>query len=216
MEKPQVVFFDAVGTLFGIRGSVGQIYSQLADDFGVNVSPDKVNQAFAASFKASDPLIFPGVNPVDIPSQEFQWWEAIARATFKQVGALEKFADFNQFFNHLYGYFATPAPWFIYDDVLPVLQQWHSKSIQMGIISNFDSRIYAVLQGLELGDLFSSITISSTVGAAKPDEKIFTAALAKYQCQPQQALHIGDSYQEDYQGAKAAGLQALFLKRQVL
>ena len=216
MEKPQVVFFDAVGTLFGVRGSVGKIYSQLAQNVGVNVSPDKVNQAFAASFKASDPLAFPGVKSVDIPSQEFKWWGAIARATFDKVGVLEQFGDFDEFFNQLYGYFATPEPWFIYDDVLPVLEQWQTQDVQMGIISNFDSRIHSVLHGLELGDLFSSVTISSTVGAAKPDGKIFEAALAKYQCEPQQALHIGDSFQEDYQGAKAAGLQALFLKRQVL
>ncbi len=37
MEKPQVIFLDAVGTLFGVKGSVGAIYSQIAADFGVEV-----------------------------------------------------------------------------------------------------------------------------------------------------------------------------------
>lgn len=26
--RPQVIFFDAVGTLFGVRGSVGQVYAR--------------------------------------------------------------------------------------------------------------------------------------------------------------------------------------------
>lgn len=213
MEKPKVVFFDAVGTLFGVRGSVGEIYHHLAREFGVDVPADKLQQAFVDNFITSEPLQFPGVNPLDIPENEFQWWKAIAYDTFAQVGVIEQFSDFDEFFNQLYGHFATPEPWYVYDDVLPLLEKWREQGMEMGIISNFDSRIHAVLQGLELRDLFSSVTISSTVGAAKPDGQIFKAALSKYGCEPTQALHIGDSLTEDYHGAKAAGLQALFLQR---
>lgn len=39
MKKPKVIFLDAVGTLFGVKGSVGTVYSQIAQDFGVEVSP---------------------------------------------------------------------------------------------------------------------------------------------------------------------------------
>ncbi|MGK7894057.1 MAG: HAD-IA family hydrolase, partial [Xenococcus sp. (in: cyanobacteria)] len=54
---------------------------------------------------------------------------------------------------------------------------------------------------------------SSEVGAAKPESKIFRAALAKYSCQPEQAWYIGDSFIEDYQGAQQIGMEAFWLKR---
>ena len=83
----------------------------------------------------------------------------------------------------------------------------------MGVISNFDSRIYQVLELLGLKNFFSSITISSAVGAAKPDRKIFTTALDKHNSIAQQAWHIGDSFKEDYYGAKAAGIKSFLLQR---
>jgi putative hydrolase of the HAD superfamily len=101
----------------------------------------------------------------------------------------------------------------IYDEVIPTLENWLEEGIELGIISNFDSRIYPVLEELELRKFFQSITISSSVGAAKPEEKIFLTALAKHNCPPQKAWHIGDSLTEDYQGAIAAGLRAFLIKR---
>ncbi len=213
MEQPKVVFFDAVGTLFGVKGNVGKIYSNLAKKYGVEAEAKELQTAFVKSFKASPPLAFPGLDAREIPNYEFQWWEAIAKQTFAQVGVLENFSDFSQFFQYLYGYFATKEPWYIYRDVLPVIESWHAQGIEMGIISNFDSRIHAVLMALKLRDRFSSITISSTVGAAKPDPKIFSVALKKHRCQPEEALHIGDSLNEDYHGAKALGIKAIHLKR---
>ncbi|WP_254721968.1 HAD-IA family hydrolase [Kovacikia minuta] len=80
-------------------------------------------------------------------------------------------------------------------------------------MSNFDSRLYSVLQSLELANFFSSVTISSEAGAAKPDPQIFAIALQKHQCPPELAWHIGDSYEEDYQAARAAGLRGVWVKR---
>jgi putative hydrolase of the HAD superfamily len=85
----------------------------------------------------------------------------------------------------------------------------------LGIISNFDSRIYQVLAELGLEYFFRSITISSQTGAAKPDAEIFQIALQKHDCSPAQAWHIGDSKKEDYQGAKALGIEAFLIKRSI-
>lgn len=213
MDKPKVIFLDAVGTLFGVRGSVGEVYSAIARQMGVDVSSDVLNAAFFQSFKASNPLAFEGVDPVQIPQLEFQWWRAIAQATFAQAGVLHQFLDFTTFFAQLYEHFATANPWYIYPDVIPALTHWQKQGIELGIISNFDTRIYAVLEHLQLKDFFSSITISSVSGTAKPNGQIFLLALQKHNCTAQQAWHIGDSLKEDYQGAKVAGIRAFLLQR---
>ncbi|MFM6060501.1 MAG: hydrolase, partial [Microcystis aeruginosa] len=71
MEKPQVIFLDAVGTLFGVKGSVGAIYSQIAADFGVEVAAESLEQSFSAIFPTSPPLAFPDVEPAQIPELEY-------------------------------------------------------------------------------------------------------------------------------------------------
>lgn len=211
--KPKVIFLDAVGTLFGVRGSVGAVYSAIALKFGVEVPTETLNQAFLQAFAASESPVFPGADPEEIPECEFEWWRAIALRTFQQAGVLTQFADFDDFFDQLYNHFATAEPWFIYPDVLPALEAWQKIGIELGIVSNFDSRLYWVLEALKLKEFFTSITISTEVGFAKPDPKIFAIALQQHSCAANHAWHIGDSFRQDYQGAKAAGLRAILLDR---
>jgi putative hydrolase of the HAD superfamily len=213
MHKPKVIFLDAVGTLFDVKGSVGEVYRQIAREFGVDVDEETLNQAFYDCFQAAPPPIFPDSQNQDIPQYEFEWWRAIARKTFESIGVFDKFSDFDAFFSELYIHFGTAEPWFVYPDVLDSLRKWQKMGIELGVISNFDSRIYSVLQALELREFFSSITISTQVGAAKPDPQIFVKALAKHHCDADAAWHVGDSLREDYHGAKSAGMRGVLIQR---
>lgn len=212
-KLPRVIFLDAVGTLFGIKGSVGQAYGEIARQFGVDLAPELLDRAFYRSFKAAGMPAFATTDPTEIQAREFSWWMGIATQTFKQAGAFQKFSDFSTFFSELYAYFATAQPWFVYADVVPALDRWQKLGVQLGILSNFDSRLYAVLEALNLAKYFSSITISTEVGAAKPDPRIFQIALQKYNCAAGDAWHIGDRYDEDYQAAQAVGMRGIWLRR---
>lgn len=211
--KPSVIFLDAVGTLFGVRGTVGEIYSHFAAQSGVQVDPKLLNQAFVESFFAAPKFAFPGVAPPDLPAQELLWWKAVAARAFQQVDALSGFTDFDAFFQILFDHFATPEPWFVYPEVPQVLQKWQQQGIQLGVISNFDSRLHPVLTALELSDYFETVTSSTAVGSAKPDAQVFAAALAKHPVTANGVWHIGDSWQDDYQGAEQAGLRGVWLNR---
>ena len=213
MQQPKVILLDAVGTLFGVRGSVGELYSAIAAEFGVQVQAESLNEAFLQAFAAFPPPVFPGATSEEIPYCEFEWWHRVAELTFRQVDAFDRFANFTEFFDELYQHFATAEPWFIYPDVLPALEQWRRIGIQLGIVSNFDSRLNYVLNALKLQEFFTSITISTQIGVAKPDPKIFTAALEKHYCDAKDAWHIGDSFRQDYEGARAAGLRAILVER---
>lgn len=213
MTKPKVIFLDAVGTLFGVKGSVGQIYSDWARQAGVEVEVDAINKAFAHSFKSAPSMSFPNAERTDIPSLEYDWWRAIATQTFAAAQVLDQFADFEAFFADLYSHFATADPWFVYADTLHTLQCWQDMGIELGVLSNFDSRLYPVLDALALADYFKTVTISTEVGAAKPDPLMFATALQKHGCHAAEAWHVGDSYEQDYEGATAAGLKGIWLRR---
>ncbi|MFN6566600.1 hydrolase [Nostoc minutum NIES-26] len=214
MERPKVIFLDAVGTLFGVKGSVGEVYSQIAQEFEVEVSAETLNKTFIQSFKAAPPPIFLDADAQDIPQREFDWWRTIALNTFESAGVIKQFSDFSAFFSELYIHFGTAEPWFVYPDVFQSLVNWQRLGIELGVLSNFDSRIYSVLQSLGLSNYFKSVTISTQARAAKPDPQIFAIALEKHDCPPQAAWHIGDSIVEDYQGAKAAGLRGIWIDRE--
>ncbi len=210
----KVIFLDAAGTLFDVRGSVGEVYGNFARSWGITVSNEDLNTAFFQSFASASPMAFPGIELAKIPQQEFEWWQAVAAKAFQIAGVFNQFSDFPKFFAELYAHFATAEPWFVYPDVFPALNKWQQQGIELAVVSNFDSRIYAVLKALKLAEYFTSVTISTEVGAAKPQSQIFTAALQKHNCIADCVLHIGDSLKADYCGAKAAGLKAIWLNRE--
>ncbi|MEA5621051.1 HAD family hydrolase [Cronbergia sp. UHCC 0137] len=212
-NRPKVIFLDAVGTLFGVRGSVGEIYSQIAQEFGVVVSAEILNQHFNLSFKTAPPPIFTDAEMNDIPEWEFDWWRTIAVNTFEGAGVLKQFSDFSAFFSELYIHFGTAEPWFVYPDVPLALINWRRLGIELGVISNFDSRLYSVLESLGLKEYFKTITVSTQVRAAKPDPQIFQIALQKHHISAKEAWHIGDSVKDDYEGAKYAGIRGIWIHR---
>lgn len=212
--SPSVIFLDAMGTLFGLKTTVGDIYSDIAQQFDVSVDVNRLNQTFYQCFKESSPLAFPNAEEVDISKLEKEWWFNLAKESFSKVGVIEQFKDFSAFFDTLYDYFASDQPWCIYEDVIPTLKTWQNRGINLGIISNFDSRLYQVLNHLELTNFFTSVTLSSHTGFAKPHPQIFQTALTKHKALAGQAWHIGDSQRDDYEGANKAGLKAFLVDNQ--
>ena len=210
---PKVIFFDAMGTLFDLKSSVGEIYGQFALKYGVEIDGEKLNEAFIKSYREAGDLAFQTTELNAVAQQEFVWWRNVVKTTFKRVELLDRFSDFTEFFTELYAYFGTKKPWYIYPDVLPCLEYWQHNKIELGVISNFDTRLLTVLKALDLEHFFTSVTISSVAGFAKPDRDIFQIALKKHGFIAEKAWHVGDSKKEDYLGAKNAGLNAFWLNR---
>jgi HAD superfamily hydrolase (TIGR01509 family) len=80
---------------------------------------------------------------------------------------------------------------------------------QLGVISNADGKIAAVLERSGIADCFRTITDSGLVGHEKPHPAIFEAALRSVDVAAEQSLYVGDIYSVDYQGATRAGMQAI-------
>ena len=64
-----------------------------------------------------------------------------------------------------------------------------------------------------LADGLDAVVTSAATGVRKPDPAIFTAALDAAECEPGEALHVGDTEDEDLEGARAAGIRALLIRR---
>jgi len=206
----QAVFFDAADTLFHVKGSVGEVYVRHARKYGVTAGEAVVQQAFAKAFADAPPPVFAVSDPQGVKSCERMWWFDVVHNVFYRVGMFE---GFDQYFDDVFAYFSRPESWELYPDAVPTLRALEARGIEMGIISNFDSRLYEILVGLGIDRYFASVTISSFAGAAKPSARIFQRALRKHGVKPSEAMHVGNSLQEDAQAAAAAGLGGIFLDR---
>lgn len=210
----RVVYFDAAGTLFHIKGSVADVYLQYAEPYGVKPSPElkqAVNAAFGQAFRDAPPPAF-AVNKLEELKQcERLWWFDIVHAVFYRVGMFE---GFDEYFEEVFEAFSGGKHWALYPETLSVIGELKSKGYELGIISNFDTRLYSILSALSLREHFDSITISSLARAAKPARQVFEYALSQHVIDPEEALHVGDSVREDWEGARQANLHALLIDRE--
>jgi putative hydrolase of the HAD superfamily len=207
---PKAVFFDAAGTLFRVRGTVGEIYWRLAQPYGLQSTPEAIEQAFQEQFANAPALAFPGRSPDEVQVMERWWWERLMRVVFQEIGM---FPGFNDYFNEVYEAFKGAGGWELYPETLKVLDGLKSDGRRIGIVSNFDSRIYDVCRALEISPYLDSVTISSQTGWAKPSPEIFSQALRSHGVKSDEAVHVGDEIEDDVQGALAAGLRPVFLDR---
>jgi putative hydrolase of the HAD superfamily len=206
----KAVFFDAVGTLFRVKGSVGRIYRDLARGHAVRATPESIETAFAEVFSTAPPLAFPSGQPGSIRRLEKQWWRDVVLKVFEKVGPLERFDDY---FDSVFDAFSRVSAWEAYPETIGVLSGLKERGLKLGVISNFDSRIYPVLSGLGIFKYLDSVHISSRERAAKPSPAIFLNALASHGLHPSEAVHVGDHLAEDVAGAGKAGLRAIWLDR---
>ena len=103
----------------------------------------------------------------------------------------------------------------LYEDVLPTLDRLQQMNLRMGIISNWDTPLHAMVEELGLAPYFEVVVAShdQRVRSAKPDAAIFKYALNAVGVPVEEAVHVGDSFEADIMGAHAAGIRAILLDR---
>jgi len=72
LRSIKAVFFDAAGTLFGVNGSVGEIYALLAREHGKEISVADLEAGFRRCFANAPAMAFPGAPPEQLPTLEKQ------------------------------------------------------------------------------------------------------------------------------------------------
>jgi putative hydrolase of the HAD superfamily len=100
-----------------------------------------------------------------------------------------------------------------YADAAPALTELRGRGKRLIAVSNWDCSLPEVLERCGLGELLDGVVSSAAAGARKPDPAIFEAALELAGCGPDEAIHVGDTPEDDVAGARAAGIRPLLIAR---
>ena len=194
----RAVLFDAVGTLFHSRGTIGEIYGGVAATYDFHTDARTIDKEFMRLVKARGAPI------------EKADWKSLVGSVFANLGP---FTRFDEFFEEIYEVFRTNQGWHCYRETVSVLVTLKTNHYGLGVISNFDSRLSQVLDGLRIGQYFDTVVTAESSGYAKPDERIFLAATEALDVAPEEALFAGDDFEQDFEGAANAGLCSILVDR---
>jgi putative hydrolase of the HAD superfamily len=100
-----------------------------------------------------------------------------------------------------------------YPDVVPALRALRARGVRCVVASNWDVSLHEALAATGLDAELDGAVSSAEAGAAKPDARLFAAALRVAGAAPTEALHAGDDVEADVRGALGAGLRAVLVAR---
>jgi putative hydrolase of the HAD superfamily len=202
------VVFDAVGTLLHPQRPIMEVYADLAQRHGVSVPLPTIRERFLAAYRKQEHHDRQHAWHTS-EDRERQRWSAIVHAVFEPDSTAEQAAAC---FDSLYEHYAQPSTWRVDADADALFARLHQQGVRLGLASNYDLRLQRVLVGHpEFRWLLPNVAISSQVGVRKPGRGFFEHVAHMMQCEPGELLYMGDDRDNDYEGAMAAGLRAVWL-----
>lgn len=203
----KLVLWDAGGTLVRTRRKVGEYYSDVAKEFGFVLDSEQVHKRFKITF-----MQMKGRKAETIPQNgdDRAWWKQLVQ---KCTPDLKWEPQFESFFEDVYSRFENPEWWSLFPDVLPLLDFFKQQRIRQAVLSNWDSRLNPILEGLQIGDYFEKRWISAEQGLEKPNPLFYQKAMKEMKVSPEETLVIGDDPLNDDQAPRSLGCQTYLLKR---
>jgi HAD superfamily hydrolase (TIGR01549 family) len=130
---------------------------------------------------------------------------------FRRVGVPE--AEFPALAQRLFTRHAEKNLWGnVRERTVETLEELRRRGYRLAVISNADGRAGEALDAVDLRGHFELVVDSGLVGIDKPDPRIFHHALEQMGgIAPHQAVYVGDIYEIDVQGARAAGMRPILI-----
>ena len=201
---PKAVLLDALGTLVRLEPPAPRLRAQLRRLAGVEVSDHAAERAFRAEIAYYLDHHLDGRDPASLELLRDRCAEVLggalgldgvepATVRTAMLGSLEFTA---------------------FGDAVGALSELRATGVRLIVVSNWDSSLGEVLERADLRSLVDGVVSSAQAGAAKPDPAPFREALRLAGARAEEALHVGDSADNDVEGARAAGIRALLLVRE--
>ncbi len=202
---PRAILVDALGTLLTIENPVPRLVALMGERHAIEVAPAAAATALAAEMSFYREHCIQASDAERLQALRLDCAEIVARELGGEARSLAPAALLETLLDSLR---FTPFP-----EVAATLARWRTDGAKVVVASNWDVSLHTVLRDSGLRELLDGVVTSAEVGASKPSGEVFTAALSLADAEPWQAAHVGDSLREDVEGATAAGIEAVWLRR---
>jgi putative hydrolase of the HAD superfamily len=202
---PAAILLDALGTLVALEPPAPRLRAELSRRFGLEVSEDQAARAIGAEIAYYRAHLDEGRDEGGLRALRRRC-AGVLRAELP-AGGLELELD------PLVDALLASLRFTAFGDVRPALVAARARGQRLVVASKWDVSLHGVLRALGLEPLLDGILTSAGAGARKPAPAIFEQALVLAGTTPEQAIHVGDSVEEDVAGARAAGIEPVLVRR---
>ena len=199
----KAVLFDVDFTLAKPGPDLGpEGYRRVGERYGLNLDPARYPEARTAAIEALE-------RHPELRHEEELWFAFTERIVRGMGGDSDAARDLAVEMTRLWEHSEN---FDLYDDALPVMETLRRHGLKLGLVSNSAREIDDFVAHHAL-DVDCALT-SRSHGWTKPHESIFRAALELLGVGPEEAAMVGDSVEDDIEGARALGIRAFLIDRE--
>jgi putative hydrolase of the HAD superfamily len=201
------LLLDALGTLVSLEPPAPILRRQLSDRFGIELTEDQAARAIAAEIHYYRVHLDEGSDGARLTALRSRCAEALRAALppSRKLAVLDT--------DELTSALLASLRFSAFPDAEPAIRAARARAARVVVASNWDVSLHHVLARVGLSPLLDGVVTSAEVGARKPAPRVFRRALELARARPQDAIHVGDSIEEDVIGARSAGIEPVFLSR---
>lgn len=214
VPKFDCALFDAGLTLIHPARAVESIYVDYARQSGIPCEElvPQIRKLFGELFERERLILAEGADGfVWSDALDQQMWKRLCFAVAEAIPDLTK--DPQAWYEQLYGHFGQLHTWCPYPATLETLRALRAQGVKLGVVSNWDSRLPSILDGLGITPLVDTVVVSAVDGVRKPGARIFELALERLDAEPHSTIMVGDSVTDDVLGAVGVGLSGVLINR---
>ncbi|UBV41773.1 HAD family hydrolase [Deinococcus taeanensis] len=202
VSLPRAVILDLDDTLFDDTGCTHAGLRALAEAHDVRTEPGELFRRHAARIREIDPLLFRG----EVTAHGAR----VLRFT-RLLGDLGVSDPDGEAATRIYRE-AYRAAWALLDGAEVLLRGLRAQGLRTAVLTNYVREVqFEKLRHFDLHQLVDAVLCTEDVPAPKPDARAYHAACAALNVTPAEAVMVGDSWENDVQGARAAGLRAVWI-----
>ena len=211
MKKYDAILFDMGYTLVYFEPSAAEITRRAYAEVGLQIDVERLqavwNEFWDEFYRQAATATFEASEEYDRKARLER-----ERRIMAALGVYDE-ARLHAYLEKLDALYREPGAVRLYPEVKGVLDALQRKSYHLGIVSNWSWDLPDFCRQVGIREYFAVILPSARAGCSKPNPRIFHQALEKLKVPPQRAVYIGDSYEFDVVGARAAGLEAILIDR---
>jgi HAD superfamily hydrolase (TIGR01549 family) len=205
------LIWDFDGTLGYREGGWSGSILEVLEAHGMrrSLTADDIRPHIRTGFRWHDPSkVYPASLMADA------WWEELVSVFMRAFVALCGVAPgtAERLAREVRQQYLRTDAWRLFDDSAEALRELHDAGYRHLLLSNHVPELPAILDHLQIAGQFERVFNSADVGVEKPNPQAYANVLAHIG-QNGQVWMIGDNPTADVAGARAAGLQAILVRR---
>ncbi len=206
----KAISFDLYNTLVQFWPPLDEVQQAACQELGLNVCKSAINKGYAVAdvyFNEENGRHSLGLRSAE---ERLDFFARYQQLILENAGVPVSLGLAREIWSMA---MTIPKDFVPFEDTIPALEGLRSQGYRLGVLSNLRRDMDELCEKIGLSPYLDFCISPAEAGGEKPNPAMFLEALKRVSASPAEAVHVGDQYGSDVQGARGVGMHGVLIDR---